>query len=620
MEEESSCECEMVLHSFLNIFQKENKMNISKLNTLVVNLNENFSGIGREDLYFKACDLHSIIVKVSDSLGIQFIVEEKPMFNDWFEEWEPIGFQIFVWGQYYLGAVYESKETHLDIEEVLSHIKALDWDDLSAKMSDWHEDWYARENPEETWGQDVFYHVKQFVEAKRSLLTVEDIYWTESQLLKVGGHMSYERDELLKDLFNRKEVYLVDIDILADNDFGYAESYGGKDIVPVNSMGKGWDFMNRLDLKEGELFIQGKKRLAFEGKQLWLAIQMLATDPITTVYRGMHMPCQYHRNDVIDFGIRESFNHRIARIKLARLIGKRFAGEADLYKSEFEALFDIEYKSSIPFFVDKNLWGEVNKNIEFWMELLWDETFMDFLTQMNIDRVYADEPIFLKGADIVSAIALATGVYIDELQAFCKENGLKNILSGVFALKNTVIDVVPGSMLPDLSIKQGEWELFKLPNKDPRNLWIGNLIGCCQRIGGAGEGAVLDCWTREDCANYAIRSGSGSIYAYFMAWISKDGYICIDSIESRDFVPVNIIYGLVREFVELCNKDGVNVYISSTSHGVTEEIRKLFSTNETISDDDIEDGWFYSDICYLNPAKGGLRYSDARDGLYLAKL
>ena len=56
-------------------------------------------------------------------------------------------------------------------------------------------------------------------------------------------------------------------------------------------------------LKERELFIQGKKRLAFEGKQLWLAIQMLATDPITTVYRGMHMPCRYHRNDVIDFGI-----------------------------------------------------------------------------------------------------------------------------------------------------------------------------------------------------------------------------------------------------------------------------------------------------------------------------
>ena len=590
-------------------------MNISKLNTLVLNLNQNFSGIGREDLYFKVKDINSILVKINDSLGIQLIVEEKTMFNDWFEEWEPIGFHIFVWGQYYLGSVYESKETHLDIEEVLNHIKVLDWDDLTAKMSDWHEDWYARENPEETWGQDVFYHVKQFVEA-RSLLTVEDIYWAESQLLKVGGHMSYERDELLKDLFNKKEVYLVDIDILADNAFGSAESCGGDNIVPVNSMGKGWDFMNRLDLKEGELFLQGKKRLAFEGKQLWLAIQMLAADPITTVYREMTMHCRYHRNDVVDFGLGESLNHRIARIKLARLVGKKLAGEADLSKPEFEALFDIEYKSSIPFFVDKNLWGEINKNISFWMELLWDETFMEFLSQMNIDRVYADEPIFLKGADIVSAIALATGVYIDELQAFCRENGLKNILSGVFALKNTVIDVVPGSMLPDLSIKQEEWELFKLPNSDTSNLWIGDLVGCCQKIDGAGKGAVLDCWTREDCTNYAIRSGSGSIYAYFMAWVSKDEHICIDSIEARDFVPFNIIYGLVREFVELCNKDGVNVYISSTSHGVTEEIRELFSTNETTPDDD----WFYSDICYFNPIKGELRYSDAIDGLYLANI
>ena len=591
-------------------------MNISKLNTLIISLNETFAGIGREDLHFKACNLHSIIVKVSDSLGLQFIVEEKTIYNDWFDDWEPLGFQVFIYGQYHLGPVFESKDTHLDVEEVLSHLKSLDWDYLSAKMVDWHEDWYARENPEETWGQDTFYCVKQFVEEKRGLITTEDIYWAESQLLKVGGHMSYERDELLMSLFNKKEVLLVDIDILADDSFG---STGSENIVPVNSMGRGWDFMNRLDLNEGELFLQGKKRLAFEGKQLWLAIQMLTTDPITTVYRGMTMPCRYHRNDVLDFGLSESLNYRIARVKLARLVGKRLAGESDLSEPEFEALFSTESKSSIPFFVDKNLWGEVNKNIEFWMETLWGDTFIDLLTQINIDRVHSDEPIFLKGADIVSAIALATGVYIDELQAFCRENGVKNILSGVFAIKNAVIDVVPGKMLPDLSISSGEWELFKLPNSDARNLWIGDLVGCCQKIGGAGEGAVFDCWTREDCTNYAIRSSSGSIYAYFMAWVSKDGHICIDSIESRDFVPVNIIYGLVRRFVKLLNEEGVDVYISSTSHGVTEEVRELFSTNEEISDSDIE-GWFYSDICYLSPTKGELRYSDARDGLYLAKI
>ena len=492
----------------------------TKLNTLIVNLNETFANVNREDLHFKACDLHSIIVKVNNTLGVQFIVEEKTIYNDWFDNWEPLGFQVFIWGQYNLGPVYETSDTHLDIELFLNHIKSLNWDELTAQMVNWHEDWYARENPEEAWGQDVFYHVKQFVESRRSMLTVEEIYWAESQLLKVGGHMSYERDELLKDLFNRKEVYLVDVDILADNAFGSAESCGGENIVPVNSTGKGWDFMNRLDLNEGGLFLQGKKRLAFEGKQLWLAIQMMATDPITTVYRGMHMPCRYHRNDVIDFGIKERLNSRIARIKLARLVGKRIAGEADLSKPEFEALFDTEYRSSTPFFIDKNLWGEVNKNISFWMETLWSAAFLDLLNEKNTDRLEKEEPIFLRGADIVSAVALACGVYIDELQAFCKENGVKNILAGVFSLKNTVIDGTPGKMLPNVSIKYGEWELFKLPNNDPRNLWIGNLTGCCQKIGGAGEGAVLDCWTREDCANYAIRSSNGSIYAYFMPRVS----------------------------------------------------------------------------------------------------
>lgn len=593
----------------------------TKLNTLVVSANQDFSNVSVESQYEGLQNLHSIIVMVNPTLGLQFVVEEVSMFNEWFNECDVQGYKFHIWGQYNLGPVYETSDIHLDIEAFLTHIKSLNWNELTARMIDWHEDWYARENPEEAWGQDVFYHVKQFVESRRSMLTVEDIYWAESQLLKVGGHMSYERDELLKDLFNRKEVYLVDVDILADNAFWSAESCGGENIVPVNSMGKGWDFMNRLDNDRQELFIQGKKRMALEEKQLWLAIQMLASDSITTVRRGTVMYCNYYKNDVLDFGFGEDLCFRIARIKLARLVGKKLASESDLTKPEFEALFDTEYRSSTPFFIDKNLWGEVNKNISFWMETLWSEAFLSLLSEKNDERLEKEEPIFLKGADIVSAIALACGVYIDELQTFCKKNGIKNILAGVFVLKNAVIDGTPGKMLPDISIKYGEWELFKLPNNDPRNLWIGNLTGCCQKIAGVGEGAVLDCWTREDCTNYAIRSSNGSIYAYFMAWVSKDGYICIDSIESRDFVPVEMIHRLVRRFVKLCKEDGVDVYISNTSHGVTSEIYELFSEdkNEEISDSDIEDGWFYSDLCYLNPIRGELRYSDARDGLYLAK-
>lgn len=592
-------------------------MNTTKLNTLIVNANQSFKNVPAEYQYEGLQNLHSIIVMVSPDLGLQFVVEEISMFNEWFNEWDVQGYKFHIWGQYNLGPVYETSDIHLDIEAFLTHIKSLNWNELTARMIDWHEDWYARENPEEAWGQDVFYHVKQFVESRRSMLTVEDIYWAESQLLKVGGHMSYERNELLKDLFNRKEVYLVDVDILVDNAFGSAEY---DNIVHVNSMGKGWDFMNRLDNDKQELFIQGNKRMALEEKQLWLAIQMLASDSITTVRRGTVMYCNYYKNDVLDFGFGEDLGFRIARIKLARLVGKKLASEPDLTKPEFEALFDTEYRSSTPFFVDKNLWGEVNKNIEFWMETLWSEVFLSLLSEKNTERLEREEPIFLKGADIISAVALATGVYIDELQTFCKKNGIKNVLAGVFVLKNAVIDGTPGKMLPDISIKYGEWELFKLPNNDPRNLWIGNLTGCCQKIGGVGEGAVLDCWTREDCTNYAIRSSNGSIYAYFMAWVSKDGYICIDSIESRDFVPAEMIYRLVRRFVKLCKEDGVDVYISSTSYGVTKEVRELFSTNETISDDDVEDGWFYSDICYLNPIRGELRYSDATYGLYLAKL
>ena len=545
------------------------------------------------------------------------------MFNEWFNEWDVQGYKFHIWGQYNLGPVYETSDSHLNIEAFLAHIKSLNWDELTTQMIDWHEDWYARENPEETWGQDVFYSVKQFVDEKWGSLTPEEIYWAESELLKVGGHMSYERDQLLNNLLRRKEALLVDLETLMDDTWESISMTNGEEVVPVNSMGRGWDFIFRLHNDKQELFIQGKKRLALEEKQLWLAIQMLSSDFITTVRRSIVMYCNYHRNDVLDFGFGEDLDFRIARIKLARLVGKRLASESDLTKPEFEALFDTEYnRSSIPFFVDKNLWGEVNKNISFWTETLWSETFLGLLSEKNTDRFEIEEPIFLKGADIVSAVALATGVYIDELQSFCRENGIKNILPGVFVLKNNLTEGMPGKMMPDISIKYGEWELFKLPNKDARNLWIGNLTGCCQKIGGAGEGAVLDCWTREDCTNYAIRSSNGSIYAYFMAWMSKDGHICIDSIESRDFVPVEMIHRLVRRFVELCKEDGVDVYISNTSHGVTSEIYELFfkDENEETSDSDIEDGWFYFDTCYLHPVLGDLKYSDARDGLYLVKL
>ena len=594
----------------------------TKLNTLIVNADQDFSSIPVEHQYEVLQNLHSIIVMVNPTLGLQIIVEECPMFNERFDEWEVYGYKFHIWGQYNLGPVYETKDTHLDLKLFLNHIKSLNWDELTAQMVNWHEDWYARENPEETWGQDVFYSVKQFVDERLGSLTPEEIYWAECELLRVGGHMSHERDQLLSNLFRRKESLLVKLEVIMNDMLESIVVPGGEEVIPVNPMGRGWGFMSRLDNDKQELFIQGKKRMALEGKQLWLAIQMLSSDSITTAHHGTVAYSNYHKNDVLDFGFGEDLNSRIARIKLARLVGKRFASEADLTKLEFEALFDTKYISSFPFFIDKNLWGEVNKNIQFWMELLYTETFMDLLTPINIDRIEVEQPVFFKGGDIVSAIALATGVYIDELQTFCKENGVKNILAGVFSLKNTVIDGIPGRMLPDVSIKSVEWELFKLPNTDPRNLWIGDLVGCCQRIGGAGEGAVLDCWTREDCANYAIRSSSGAIYAYFMAWLSKDGHICIDSIESRDFVPVEMVHRLVRRFVSLCNEDGVDVYISNTSYGITSEVNDLFSEdkNEDISDSDVEEGWFDSDICYLHPSLGDLKYSDAGDGLYKIKL
>ena len=135
----------------------------TKLNTLVVNANQDFSNIPVEYQYEGLWDLHSIIVMVNPTLGLEFIVEEVSMFNEWFNEWDVQGYKFHIWGQYNLGPVYETSDSHRNIKLFLNHIKSLNWDELTTQMIDWHEDWYARENPEETWGQDVFYSVKHFI-------------------------------------------------------------------------------------------------------------------------------------------------------------------------------------------------------------------------------------------------------------------------------------------------------------------------------------------------------------------------------------------------------------------------------------------------------------------------
>lgn len=125
----------------------------------------------------------------------------------------------------------------------------------------------------------------------------------------------------------------------------------------------------------------------------------------------------------------------------------------------------------------------------------------------------------------------------------------------------------------EVSLEKGGLALELLPKEDTRNLYIGNLTGCCQTIGSVGESVCTEGWNDPYSVNYVFKSTtSGKILGNFWTWETVDGDIVIDSIEGRSHVNPQEASVLVSQFVEAYKAAGRKVFLSTTGYGLTRDV------------------------------------------------
>lgn len=128
--------------------------------------------------------------------------------------------------------------------------------------------------------------------------------------------------------------------------------------------------------------------------------------------------------------------------------------------------------------------------------------------------------------------------------------------------------------LPEINLEFEAWTLSHLPKDDILNLYIGEVTGCCQKIGGFGEDVCFEGWRDPNSLNYVFKKNN-TILAHMWVWKSIDGSLVIDSIEGGFEVPAHIIAALIKEF-----SVGKSVYISETSYGLTSNTLSCLNTSK----------------------------------------
>jgi len=130
-----------------------------------------------------------------------------------------------------------------------------------------------------------------------------------------------------------------------------------------------------------------------------------------------------------------------------------------------------------------------------------------------------------------------------------------------------------------------EMDMWVLPKSDCRNLIIGDLTGCCQRIGGAGEDVCIEGWTDPYSVNVVFGSRpKDEFHAHTWVWETYCGDIVLDSIEGRSFVDHTLVADLVLELAQQMEKKGVKVFIGGTSYGLTSDIVSYFKRRGLVSE------------------------------------
>lgn len=96
----------------------------------------------------------------------------------------------------------------------------------------------------------------------------------------------------------------------------------------------------------------------------------------------------------------------------------------------------------------------------------------------------------------------------------------------------------PGALIPGIRVSGDRfgmegYSFFKLPSGDPRGLFLGKLVDCCQSINGAGDASARHGFLKPDGGFYVVANdNSGEIVGETWAWRGKKGEVVFDSLET----------------------------------------------------------------------------------------
>lgn len=165
---------------------------------------------------------------------------------------------------------------------------------------------------------------------------------------------------------------------------------------------------------------------------------------------------------------------------------------------------------------------------------------------------------------------LANGVAKDTAEQYLVTPDVQAAMA--FAMRNNNSNVV--CELPEVVAEHDKFVMEKLAKTDIRNLYIGELTSCCQKLGGAGHAVCVESWTDTKSANYVFRQGN-TILGHMWVFKTACGGYMIDSIEGRSQITAAVVIPLIQEFVQAV---GAPVYLSATNYGVTSQVKQIIET------------------------------------------
>ena len=162
----------------------------------------------------------------------------------------------------------------------------------------------------------------------------------------------------------------------------------------------------------------------------------------------------------------------------------------------------------------------------------------------------------------------------------------------------------PSALLKSIKgTNAAEMDMWVLPKGDHRNLTMGDITGCCQRVGGAGEDVCIEGWTDPYSVNVVFGNRKADeFYAHAWAWQTSKGDVVLDSVEGRSFVDHATVSRLVLELATQMKEKGTKVFLSDTSYGLTRDVVSRLKVGGYISQDVCPDS--IADYSYMDTWPG----------------